>query len=83
MADSGADNGREIVRAAECAVGRAAWNVHCIEYDAENAEDEGAKQGGRAVEARAKLAARQDALVAIRAQFPEVEPQEVDLHGIV
>lgn len=72
----------ESVRNAEHEVERAAWNVHCIEYAAERAELQAAKNRARAAEARDALAVKRQVLAAVAAQFPEVELQEVDLHGV-
>ncbi len=73
---------RQAVRNAEYEVERAAWNVHCIEYAAERAEAEGARNRTRAVDARDALGVKQRVLVAVAAQFPEVELEEIDLHGV-
>jgi hypothetical protein len=71
-----------LVRQAEHEVERQAWDVHCIEHAAERAETEAAEQRRRAADAREILAVKQQALGAILAQFPDVVPEEVDLHGV-
>lgn len=85
-ADRSATNASEhavqLVRQAEHEVERQAWDVHCIEHAAERAEQEAAKQRRRAADARGLLSVKQQALGAILAQFPDVAPEEVDLHGI-
>lgn len=76
------DHAVSVVRDAEHQVDRAAWDVHCCIVAAERCEAEGRKQRADEAKAREGLVVKQRALDAIRSQFPEVEPQEVDLYGV-
>jgi hypothetical protein len=70
------------VRSAEHTLERAYWDVHCHDVAVQRAEEELSKNASKLEKALAKLAVARQVHAAVAAQFPDVERQEIDTHGI-